>query len=52
MTGPLLAKRQLEKILKIAPSDNLTALIPIGIPESMPAMPPRRPTEEIARFIT
>jgi nitroreductase len=50
MTGPLLAKNQLEKILKIVPPNNLTALIPIGKPESIPDMPTRKPIEEIASF--
>ena len=51
MTGPLVAKKQLEKILKISPPDSLAALVPVGIPESIPAMPPRKPAEEIVKFI-
>jgi hypothetical protein len=33
MTGPLIAKQQMEKILEINPPDNLLALIPIGYPK-------------------
>ena len=34
MTGPLVAKEHLEKILNIAPPDNLLALIPVGFPKT------------------
>jgi nitroreductase len=50
MTGPLVAKNRLEKILKINPPDELAALVPVGIPQAIPPMPARKPTEEIVKF--
>lgn len=51
MTGPLIAKKQLEKILKITPPDNLVALIPLGIADTTPAPPKRKPLEETVSFV-
>ncbi len=47
MTGPLIAKDKLEKVLKIEAPDNLMALIPVGKTETVPAVPKRKPIEEI-----
>lgn len=47
MTGPLIAKDKLEKVLKIEKPDNLMALIPVGKTETVPAVPKRKPIEEI-----
>ena len=51
MTGPLIAKEELQKILKINPPDGLAALIPIGIPDHPVSMPARKPLGEIVTFI-
>lgn len=47
MTGPLIAKEKLEKVLNIESPDSLMALIPVGKTESTPAVPKRKPMEEI-----
>lgn len=47
MTGPLIAKDKLEKVLKIESPDHLMALIPVGKTETNPAVPKRKPIEEI-----
>ncbi len=51
MTGPLIAKKRISEILRIPHHDNLAALIPMGVPDIMPPAPPRKPLEEIVRFI-
>lgn len=51
MTGPLIAKKRLEKILKITLPDNLVALIPLGIADTAPAAPKRKPMEETVSFV-
>lgn len=47
MTGPLIAKEKLEKVLNIASPDHLMALIPVGKTETSPAAPKRKPMDEI-----
>ncbi|MDR1196117.1 MAG: nitroreductase family protein [Endomicrobium sp.] len=47
MTGPLIAKEKLEKVLNIKLPDHLMALIPVGKTEVVPAVPKRKPIEEI-----
>jgi nitroreductase len=47
MTGPLIAKEKLEKVLNIQSPDHLMALIPVGKTETNPAVPKRKPIEEI-----
>ncbi|MHB9154265.1 MAG: nitroreductase family protein [Endomicrobiales bacterium] len=42
MTGPLVARVPLEKILKVEPPDELMALIPLGKPAHVSPAPPRR----------
>ena len=37
MTGPMLAKEKLERILEVEEPDDLLALIPVGIPQKEPA---------------
>jgi len=51
MTGPLLAREAFNKILKVNAPDQIAALIPIGIPDSAPGAPPRKPLEEIVTFL-
>ena len=50
MTGPLVAKPELESALSIRPPEELLAVIAVGIPDSPPPKPPRRPPEEITDF--
>lgn len=51
MTGPLIAKAELEKILKIKHPDELAAIIPIGIPDHPLDIPERKSVETITTFI-
>ena len=51
MTGPLIAKESFHKVLKINAPDQIAALIPVGIPDSMPGTPSRKPPEEITTFL-
>lgn len=51
MTGPLLAKPELESALSIRPPEELLAIIALGIPDSSPPpKPSRKPPEEITEF--
>jgi len=47
MTGPLIAKSELEKILGVVSPDELVALVPLGIAEKEPSAPPRKELDEI-----
>ncbi|MCD6309125.1 MAG: nitroreductase family protein [Candidatus Eremiobacteraeota bacterium] len=51
MTGPLFAKKELEKILEIKKPDELVALIPVGRPAETPAPRPRKPLSEVSTWI-
>ncbi|MGQ9705845.1 MAG: nitroreductase family protein [bacterium] len=42
MTGPLIAKKEMEEILEIKRPHHLVALIPIGKPDEVPIPKPRR----------
>lgn len=50
MTGPLVAKPELESALSVRPPEELLAVIALGKPDSSPPKPPRRPPEEITEF--
>lgn len=51
MTGPLVAKPELESALSIRPPEELLAIIALGIPDSSPPpKPSRKPPEEITEF--
>jgi len=51
MTGPLVAKPELESALSIRAPEELLAIIALGIPDSSPPpKPSRRPPEEITEF--
>ncbi len=51
MTGPLIALRELEEILKVEPPWYLTAIVPIGRPLKVPRARPRKSLEEIVTVI-
>lgn len=49
MTGPLLAKAEVEALLNIPKGLNLVALIPVGFPDEKPAKT-RKPVSEVVDF--
>ncbi len=51
MTGPLVAKDQLESILEIPPGWQIVALVPVGYPAEEPAKPGRKPVDKVVRWI-
>ncbi len=50
MTGPLVAKPELESALSVRPPEELLAIVALGKPDSSPPKPPRKPPEEITEF--
>lgn len=52
MTGPLIAREKLESLLGVNPPDELIALIPIGVPDEAPKMPPRKDITEVVTFLS
>ncbi len=50
MTGPLIAREELEKLLGVSAEDELAALIPLGKYQENPAPTPRKSVEEISSF--
>jgi nitroreductase len=51
MTGPLQAKGEIEKILKVPPHLDLVAFIPVGYPAESPALKERKPVSEVCEII-
>jgi len=51
MTGPLQAKGEIEKILKMPPNEDLVAFIPVGLPAENPAPRERRPVSDVCKII-
>lgn len=51
MTGPLLAKKEIEQILGIKPPFELMALVPVGVPAKIGRAPERKSIEEITTWI-
>ena len=50
MTGPLIAKPELESALSIRHPEELLAIIAVGKPDAAPPKPPRKPASEITTF--
>ena len=50
MTGPMQAKEDIEKILKVHPEMDIVALIPVGYPDESPTSS-RRPVGEVTEII-
>jgi len=47
MTGPLVARKEIEKLLE-APADyNVVAILPLGVPEGPLSRAPRKPVDEV-----
>ncbi len=51
MTGPMQAKGQIEKILRIPPEMDIIAFIPIGYPGESPVPRERKPVKEVCEVI-
>lgn len=51
MTGPLVAKEKLEKLLKIAPPDELMALVPLGKPSHVSGATRRKKIGDITEYL-
>jgi nitroreductase len=49
MTGPLLAKAEIEEILNVPSGLNLVALVPVGFPDEKPTKT-RKPLSEVVEF--
>ena len=50
MTGPLVAKPELESALSLRPPEELLAVVALGKPDSPPPKPARKPPEEVTEF--
>ena len=51
MTGPIQAKGEIEKVLKVPASIDVVALIPVGFPAENPALRARKPLKEVCTVI-
>lgn len=51
MTGPLVAAEQLQLLLDLPSSWELTALVPVGYPSELPTSTQRKPVERVTRWI-
>ncbi|RPJ32866.1 MAG: nitroreductase [Planctomycetaceae bacterium] len=51
MTGPMLAKREIEQLLELRGDEELFALMPVGFPDEEPVPPPRKPLGDVVRII-
>jgi len=51
MSGPLVAKREIEEILQIPAGCDMVALIPVGYPAETPSAPPRQAVDELVEFV-
>jgi nitroreductase len=51
MTGPLQAKGEIEKILKMPAGMDLVALIPVGYPAEKPPLKERKPVNQVSEII-
>lgn len=51
MTGPMQAKGEIEKILKVSPEMDLIAYVPVGYPAESPDARERKPLAEVCEVI-
>lgn len=51
MTGPMQAKEEIEKILRVPPKMDVIAFIPVGYPAESPAPRERRPVGEVCEVL-
>ena len=52
LTGPMQAKGEIEKLLKVPADMDLAAIIPVGYPAENPAPRERKPVKDVTRIIT
>ncbi len=50
MTGPLIAKKELESALNLRYPEELLTIVALGKPDAAPPKPPRKPASEITTF--
>lgn len=51
MAGPMLARREIERMLEIPEGVELFALVPVGYAAGTPAPGPRKPLEDVVRVL-
>jgi len=51
MTGPMQAKEEIEKVLKVPKEMDLVAFIPVGYPGESPALRERKPVKEVCDVV-
>ena len=51
MTGPLQAKGEIEKTLRVPPEMDIIAFIPVGYPDEIPPPRERKPVTEVCEVI-
>ncbi len=51
MTGPMQAKGEIEKVLRVSPEMDLVTFIPVGYPVRSPATQERRPIGEVCEVV-
>jgi nitroreductase len=51
MTGPMIARPELEKLLGIEPPDELIAIIPVGKPAALTSGPKKKDVKEILEWL-
>lgn len=51
MTGPLIAREEMEALLGVEPPWKLAAVVPLGRPAKVPGQRPRKDLDEITTFI-
>ncbi len=51
MCAPVLAAREIERLLGVAEPWRLMALVPLGVPAEQPKAPPHKPLEEVYTYL-
>jgi len=51
MTGPMQAKDEIEKLLRVPPELDIVAFIPVGYPAEIPPPRERKPVSEVSQII-
>ena len=51
MTGPMQAKGEIERILRVSPEMDIIAFIPVGYPAESPVSAGRKPITEVCEVV-